>query len=164
MSKSPKPRFYTTKKDAAASANEIGERVRKYGAKQFGVRFGDDGEPVALHFIVDVDGVGEVPVQLEAQVEALTDRLDTHRSRKSRKAHRRQAMKIAWRQLLAYVEMMLEMVENGMKPFHEAFMSDVVIWDGSEHRRLGEVYRDAGGKLLPPGRETIDADFEEVEP
>lgn len=161
----PKPRFYTTEVDASKSAAAIGELVRKYGARQFGMTYDDEGDPASVYFVVPVEDLGEVPVQLEAKVEPITDRLDTRLSRKSRKEHRAQAMRVAWRQMLAYVEMMLEFVENGQRPFHEAFMADVMVYDGTSQRRLADVYRDAGGRLaLPSGpSDAIDADYEEVD-
>lgn len=160
------PRFYTTSKDAVRTANEIGETLAKYGAKQYSLSFDSvDGirQPTGLHFIMEVPDVGEVPVELKAQVEGIVRRLNSNRSTRGISAHRKQAYRVAWRQLLAYVEMMLEMVKNDMKPFHEAFMADVLIHrGGGEWLRLGEAYREARGQLSLPAP-TIDAEYDEVE-
>lgn len=150
---SDNPRFYTTSIDAAKTANEIGEIVRQYGARRYGVEFTDDGEPEGLHFTMDIPAVGEVPVLLKAQVEGLARRLD---------GDREQARRVAWRQLKSYVEMTLELVENGVKQFHEVFLGDVVLDSG---RRISEEIEEAGripsphppesngSRALPGGRE-----------
>lgn len=151
------PRFYTTSIDAAKTANEIGEIVRQYGARLYGVEFTDNGEPEGLHFVMEVPAVGEVPVLLQAQVEGLARRLD---------GDREQARRVAWRQLKSYVEMTLELVENGVKQFHEVFLGDVVLDSGRriaeeiEHSgRLPSPHRDDqdGARSLPGGREVGSA-------
>lgn len=51
---SDNPRFYTTSIDAAKTANEIGEIVRQYGARRYGVEFTDDGDPEGIGLLLGV--------------------------------------------------------------------------------------------------------------
>lgn len=156
MTAGPPPRFYRTKIDAGRSANEIAELVRKYGAKEYGVSFDDSGEPIALRFTMNVPDVGHVPVELRAQHGSIGRRL-----RGLAKATREtQAKRVAWRQLKTYVEATLELVENGVKPFHEVFMADVLLPTGD---RLADAYLESGGRLALASGVVIDADAEIVE-
>lgn len=166
-----RPRFATTKIAAGKSANEIGGLVAEHGARAFGVRFDDQRRPVALHFVMSVPEVGEVPVKLNLQIDGLYKRLYKEPRKKlnakeierKKMATREQAIRVAWRQMKAHVEMSLEMVENGLKPFHEAFMADVMIRaeDGS-CLRLGDAYHQTRGNLAlqPAPVEAVDTDYE----
>ncbi|HYO46924.1 MAG TPA: hypothetical protein VEY33_09590 [Gemmatimonadota bacterium] len=162
------PRFGNTDIPAHRTANEIGEIVHKYGAKMFSVTFADKTrEPASVYFLMDVPDVGEVPVSLTAQVDGIYKRLTEDRYYGyDEDRMRTQATRIAWRQIKAYVEMQLEMVQNKLRPFHEAFMADVMIHVGEgEWKRLGAAYMESKGNLrpaLPPGR-VVDADVEIVD-
>lgn len=157
MSK-PLPAGYTTGIDAGQSANEIAELVRKYGAREYGVRFDDNGEPIALRFTMTIPDVGPVPVELRAQHESIYRRL-IETDRKATRTNG-QARRIAWRQLKTYVQATLELVENGVKPFHEVFMADVLLPTGD---RLADAYLAAGGRLALASGTVIDADAEIIE-
>lgn len=154
MSSSPNPRFYTTSYSAERSVAEIQKRLAKYGARAHGVEY-ENGDPERVYFVAVSEPVGEVPVRLEAPVEPLMKRTGWSREK---------ALKVAWRQMLAYVEMMLEMVESGERPLHEAFMADIALPDGSGGvRRLGDIYAESNGRLALPSGEVIDAEPEIVD-
>lgn len=161
---SPKPRFYTTSLSASRSIQKIQDRVETYGARSWSIDY-EDGEPKRIYFVAVSDRTGqEVPVILEAKVDALAERLDG--PRKDDEAVQEKARAVAWRQMLAYVEMALEFVENGERALEEAFMADVAVPDGSGgYHRLADAYVAAGGRLaLPSGpADTIDAEYEEVD-
>jgi hypothetical protein len=126
------PRFHTTSIAAAKSATQVGEIVRKYGARSFSVEFDEDGEPVAVQFVMRVPEVGFVPVQMRARIDGLADRLPKiGQSRRHKEPNWTQARRVAWRQLLTLIEMQLELVENGVRDFHEMFLADVVTDDGT---------------------------------
>lgn len=161
------PRFYSTTISSHKSANEIGNLVRKYGAKTFSVSFDDFQNPIALSFIMNVPDVGEVPVELVAQTDALFERINSTHGRNRYRAgtqerDRIQAHRVAWRQLRAHVELTLEMVENGIREFHEAFLADILIAiPGGGRQRLAEVYSESHGRLALPAP-VIEAEYEEV--
>lgn len=160
----PKPRFYTTSLSASKSIQRIQDRIERYGARSWSVQY-EDGEPKRISFVAVSDRTGqEIPVILEAKVAALAERLDG--PRKSDAAVRDKARDVAWRQMLAYVEMALEFVENGERALEEAFMADVAVSDGKGgYLRLADAYQQTEGRLaLPPGStDVIDAEFEEVD-
>lgn len=162
---SPNPRFYTTSLSASKSIQKIQDRIERYGARSSSVQY-EGGEPKQISFVAISERTGqEVPVILEAKVDALAERLDG--PRKSNADVREKARDVAWRQMLAYVEMALEFVENGERALEEAFMADVAVSDGlGGYLRLADAYRQTGGRLaLPAGRDedVIDAEFEEVD-
>ena len=137
----PQPKFWTTRISAGQTASEIGEVLRKHGAKRYMVEWDKDGDPVAIQFGMLVPGLGvEVPVRLAAQTEAIAKRLNGDYAR---------AWRVAWRQLKAWVEVSMELVANGVKPFHETFMSDVVIGDGGE--RVTDMFEREATRLLGSG-------------
>lgn len=140
-----KPRFWTTKVDAGQTASEISELIRKYGCKRFMVEWDDEGDPVSLEFVMRVPDVGNVPVRLAAQHEGILRRLTSPHYMPDRIT---QAKRIAWRQLKAWVEITLETAENKVKPFHQLFMSDVVLKEGGT---VGEMFEGKAQQLLGSG-------------
>lgn len=152
------PMFYSTKIPAHKSAIEIGEMVRKYGARRFQLEYDTEGEPSTVAFGMEVPGFErEVPVRLQAQIRGLTDRLYGELSDRSSKTLvdcQAQALRIAWRQLKAQVALTLELVENGVRPFHEAFMADILLEGGV---RLADEFMKQSSHLLPPPEENVIA-------
>ncbi len=126
------PRFHTTKIAAAKTATQIGDVVRKYGARSFSVEFDEGAEPVAVQFVMHVPEIGFVPVQMRARIDSLAERLpQIGKSRYNKEPDVARARRVAWRQLLTLIEMQLELVENGVREFHEMFLADVVTDDGT---------------------------------
>ncbi len=142
------PRFYTTTIAAHRSCQEIGELVRKYGAKRFAIDFDRDGEPTAVMFMTEVPGFPTaLPVRLEAQIAGIERRLTNRKTRNQPEKIKARALRIAWRQVKAHVEITLELVENGVRPFHEAFFADLV---GEGGIRLADYFMEHPDRLLPP--------------
>lgn len=138
------PKFYTTKVEAAKTAQEIGEIVREHGARRYQVKFDGDGKVTGVAFGLIVERIGfEVPVKLTAQTEALSTRLRGHYPSWDAQRADEQALRVAWRQLKAYVEICMEMVENGVKPFHEVFMADVLL---RGRVRVAERFEELSGR------------------
>lgn len=69
---------------------------------------------------------------------------------------------MAWRQVYAYVDVMLELVESGERSIEEAFMADVGVNVDGQYRRLADVFRERGSGMLalPSGR---GSDYELLE-
>lgn len=149
------PRFYTTTVDAARSAGEIGEMVRKYGATLFQIEYDGAGEPSAIAFTVHVEEIGaDVPVKLRAQTDALAGRLRAGKYRYDADARRAQAHRVAWRQLRALVEMQLELVANGVVAFEEVFFHGILAEGG---KRLVDVFHEEPQRFLPGAERSVIA-------
>lgn len=144
------PRFYTSSIEPSKTAAQIGEILRQHGATRFQIEWDAGGEASAIQFAMDVPTLSiEVPVRLTAQRDALAQRMCDEQILPKRcgwEDYRAQGRRTAWRQLKAWVEMCMEMVENGVKPFHEVFMADVLMEGGV---RLVEQFEQHAGRLLP---------------
>lgn len=83
------------------------------------------GEPDAVAFLVEIQGE-RVPFRLPARVEPVFMCLQRKRSPvyRARKAEqdREQAARVAWRQILRWVQAQLSLIEVGMVSVHEVFM------------------------------------------
>ena len=133
MSK-PKPRFYTTKIPSGQTVTEIGDLLRRYGCRRFALEWNDAGEPSAIFFTVKIPHLDkEVDYKMAAQADGISHRC-------SGLSHKH-ALDIAWRQLLTWIELSLEIVENGVRPFHEVFAADMI--DPDTGVRVGEVMHHA---------------------
>lgn len=91
-----------------------------------------DGEPDAVVFLVDVQGE-RIPFRLPARVEPVFVYLQRQRSPsyRARKVEqdREQAARVAWRQILRWVQAQLALVEVGMVSVHEVFMGYAMLGD-----------------------------------
>lgn len=133
---SDKPRFYTTSIGEDQTAHEIQKLLRDYAAKRVAVDYDDAGNPVALHFVMNVAGVGDVQVVQRPQTEGIRRRLDCDPKR---------ARMVAWRQLKTLVGMKLEMVENEVVTFANAFLPGVM---DNQGRTLSERFHQHGEQML----------------
>lgn len=151
MAKKTKPRFWTTEVDAAKSVAEIGELLRKHGVRRCTTDWDSNGEPVAILFTMPVAALEgrHVPVRLAAQTLPLQQRM---REAGVRGNLRAQACRVAWRQLKAWIEMSLEAAANGVKPFHEVFLADVVLDpEDPEGGRVADLFEKRASALLGDG-------------
>lgn len=91
-----------------------------------------DGEPEAVAFLVEVHGE-RVPFRLPARVEPVFAYLQRNRSPvyRTRKVEqdREQAARVAWRQILRWVQAQLALIEVGMVSVHEVFMGYAMLGD-----------------------------------
>lgn len=138
------PRYWSTEVPASKSAAETAELIREHGASSITAHYSAGGEPSGISFVMEVPDLGLVPVHLMAESEALERRLrNAGRSLKS--SYATQARRVAWRQLKGLVELQLETVANGVKPFHSMFLADIMRedgqtigdWIGQEHQIPG---------------------------
>lgn len=151
------PRFYTTTVAAEKTAFEIASLLRKYGARDFHLSYDEDGEPDAVAFTMAVPNLGLVPVRFRPKIDGVARRLP----KKGRRGGRKeldidQARRTAWRQVCTLIEMQLEAVENGVRAFHELFLSDIVV--GETGQTVGERLEEGGVPLLLPGSATLERD------
>lgn len=141
--KSGRPRFYTTSKHPRETAYSIMGMLSKHGAEKASMRWDREGgemRPAGVEFTMKVPMGGqvrEVPVRLKPQVEGLRERLEDVSGASSAEA-------VAWKQLEQLVEAQLEAVANGVRAFHEVFMSDILV----EAEVGGELEMATMGELM----------------
>lgn len=124
-------KYVSTTIDPPKSAGEISDLVRKYGGTRFEQRW-TDGTLTGIRFAIQAEGIGEVPVRLEAQIERIEHILKTKSAgplRYDARRRREQAYRIAWRQLKDFVEQALLAVETGLFPIGAAFMGHLEVYD-----------------------------------
>lgn len=160
-------KYQNTKIDATESATEIATMVRHHGGTRFEMIWDDDGELLAVRFAIRVEDMGEVPVRLGVQSQRIFEMLwksNWGGSVYDEERHdriRRQAIRIAWRNLKDYLEHALLTVESGLLPLVEVFMAHIEVWDDlagkkvtmSEYMlRRAHMLADGNGISLNPAK------------
>lgn len=123
----------TTSISAEQTISEIQKILVKHGAKAIQTDY-NGGEISALVFILPI-GKAEQPFRLPARWEALYEVFISRRKQNRWKqavqdADRLQAKRVAWRQILRWVEAQLALVETNMVKMEEVFMPYLVMPDG----------------------------------
>lgn len=157
-----------TKVSVGNSRGEIEKILRRYGAVGFNVQqtFSDDGlaETVTVQFIVpDAPGSkARVPVSLPVNIKRVANALYGDRESRwdSRKmtytkeptpAEWQHAERVAWRNLVLWIDAALSATSVGLQTITEAFYAHaVVLLEDGSRARLFEVIENAQGQL-PPG-------------
>lgn len=146
----------TTSIAAEQTAGEITSLLIAAGARQISMDYAEGGKIVSMHFVLMIHGVPfpfRLPVRTEA-VQAIfrNRRRQTMKFRapEFEKKDREQAERVAWRQLLRWVQAQLAMVDAGMAQTREVFSPYLVDQTG---RTLFEFLEETRYKALPPGRE-----------
>lgn len=174
MSKSAFVKSADTKVPVGNSRGEIEKILRRYGAVGFNVQqtFQDNGlaATVTVQFVVP-DSPGSrarVPVSLPINIERVYDALygrpmtrrwnsatasyDTSHNPKGYDAKLwAQAERVAWRNIVLWIDAALSATSVGLQTITEAFYAHAVVHlAGGGHARLSEVIENAQGEL-PPG-------------
>jgi len=138
---------YTTKIEPQRTINEIQEVLAKHGAKAIMTNYTDDGKVESLSFMIEIDGqprgvrlpCDPVPVYkvLERQ----------YREGKIPKGFvdEHQALRVAWRIVLYWVEAQMAILETQMVKMEQIFLPYMVMRDG---KTLFENMVKTGFKLL----------------
>lgn len=160
-------KYQNTKIDATESATEIAALIRQHGGTRFEMIWDDDGELEAIRFAIRVEDMGEVPVRLGVQTRRIFEQLwksNLGGSVYDEERHdliRKQANRIAWRNLKDYLERALQTVESGLLPLFEVFMAHIEVWDDltgknvtmSEYMiRRAHTLKDGRGISLNPAK------------
>jgi hypothetical protein len=156
MSK-PKPLYVeSTEISVQRTAQEIQALLAEAGARQIVMDYGEGGKITGMHFLLIVRGVPfpfKLPVRTESvqkifkQRRTQTQRWD---ARKYEQRDREQAERVAWRQLLRWIQAQLAMVDAGMVETREVFAPYLMDPTG---RTLFECLEETRFKALPPGKE-----------
>jgi len=116
----------TTKILPSITVGEIQRILGEYGASAIRMDY-DQGEVVALSFTLRIDDGDAIAFRLPCRWQAILTIFESRRKRRSRRGRplgdlTSQAKKVAWRQILRWVEAQLALTETQMAKLHEVFM------------------------------------------
>lgn len=141
----------TTEVPAGRSAAEIVAELVKAGATSINTDY-EDGVITGLRWIMTIPGRGNTLFAMPARVAPVYQLLYARRkgltSAQDEARIRETARRVAWRQLLRWVQAQMAMIQCGMAEAGEVFFPYLQTPAGSS---LYEVFRDQGLKLLEPG-------------
>lgn len=133
----------TTKIEPSQTVGEIQKILGHYGASAIRTDY-EKGEVVSVLFTINLNG-DNIPFRLPCRWEAI---LQTINSRKKRHTIRSdwegQAKRVAWRQILRWIEAQLALTETGMARLHEVFMPYLLVDKG---QTLFEKFESQGWKF-----------------
>lgn len=114
----------STKIPAEKTASEVSSLLASYGATKIMIDY-QDKQAVALTFAVVIsDRI--VPFKLPINADALFKTMQKSRpirSRESREAEdRAQALRVAWRQILRWIQSQFALIDTGMVQMQEVFL------------------------------------------
>lgn len=153
----------TTSVPVSRSQGELEKILRRYGCSGFGVQNDYDARRIIVHFVV-MDKPGEVdmvPVRLEVEVLRVCDSLfdGPYAGGYDEKAIA-QAERVAWRQLILWVDAACSAAAAGVQKMSEAFFAHTVVrgQNGAQCRLVDHINRITDGNwrgLLSPSREEL---------
>lgn len=139
----------TTQISAEQTVGEIQRVLGRYGAKSIQVEY-TGGEVSGVAFIVEIEGQRVpfvLPCRWKAVHKMMLDRMK--RVRESRVGeYEAQAKRVAWRQILRWVEAQLALVQTKMVRIEEVFLPYMVIGQGG--RTLFQKLEDSKFLLEAP--------------
>jgi len=140
----------TTKIEAHKTIGQIQGVLASYGASAILVEY-EEGEAIAVSFKVKVAG-REIPFMLPCRWEAVHQLLESKYVRGPRKGKdlKLQAKRVAWRQILKWVEAQMALVETEMVRIEEVFLPYAQMRDG---KTLFETMAEREFKALPSPEE-----------
>jgi len=136
----------TTKIGADQSAAEIVRELVAHGARSINTDY-DDGRVVGLRWVMRVSG-NDVLFDMPARVDAVRKLLLRETTGNARRLVDEKAERIAWRQLLRWVQAQLAFIDCGMAQTAEVFMPYIVLNPGT-NQRLFDTMMESQFKALP---------------
>ena len=119
----------TTKIEPSQTVGEIQKILGQYGAAAIRMDY-VEREVSAVSFTVLVNGE-HIPFRLPCRWEAIYEKLKARRKRRPYKRNdEAQARRVAWRQILRWVESQLALVDTEMVKLPEVFMSYLIVDKG----------------------------------
>lgn len=115
----------TTKISPSQTVGEIQRILGRYGASAIRTDY-EAGEVVSVSFTIKLNG-DNIPFRLPCRFEAVKKIFESRRKRRSARGRppgdlTLQAKRVAWRQILRWIEAQLALTETGMTKLHEVFM------------------------------------------
>lgn len=142
----------TTEVSVQRTSAEIVELLRHAKATEI-VTLCKDGRVTGIGFVLPL-GPRNIPYELPIRTEPIFNILQRQRMPRGRgrpesvARDREQAERIAWRQVLRWLQAQLALIETSIVKSHEVFLPYMRLPDGDT---LGERFLAAGGQLtLPP--------------
>jgi len=142
----------TTKIAAERTAGEIQQLLAQAGASQIVTEYGSAREITGLRWTMELHGQTipfAMPVRVQPVYEALRKRISPRNRAKKEDQVQDQAKRVAWRQLLRWVQAQLAMIETGMVRPEEVFMPYIEIAPG---RTMFQQLTETKFKALPAGK------------
>jgi hypothetical protein len=116
----------TTKKEPEETIAEIQKVLRNYNLKRFVADY-EGGQISGCIFAIEFDGQ-QIPFKMPVKWEPLWKLAKEGKTRYIR--DERQARRVAWRQVLRWIEAQLALVDTRMADFHEVFLPYIVNAEG----------------------------------
>ena len=115
----------TTRIEPSQTVGEIQKLLGEYGASAIRTDY-EGGEVISVSFTIRLNG-DYIPFKLPCRWEAVKSIFDSRRKRKYGRGRpagdlTAQAKRVAWRQILRWVEAQLALTETKMAKLHEVFM------------------------------------------
>lgn len=121
---------YTTKIDADKTAGEISKMLTKAGAKRIMTEYDEkDSYVTSLSFSLNIEG-REVGFRLPSDWKPVLTILENDRKVPRNLVTRDQAVRVAWRIVMAWVEAQLALIETRMVTTQQVFLPYAVAADG----------------------------------
>lgn len=116
----------TTKIDPSVTVAQIQAVLGSYGAGAIMTEY-DKGQVIGVCFKINVNGK-DIPFRLPCRWEAINDVFQARRKKANKRSDdEAQAKRVAWRQILRWVEAQMALVETNMVRIQEVFMPYVQV-------------------------------------
>lgn len=132
----------TTQVDANKTVGEITAMLVKYGARTIETIY-DNGKPAGLSWsmmLYNQPVYFRMPAKVEPVYQTMRKRAGGFVGREREQRIREQAERIAWRQLLAWVQVQFSIIELGMVEYAQVFLPYVSAGEGTS--TVWDVFRE----------------------
>lgn len=139
----------TTVISAAKTLANINELLSQAGAVRIMQTYDGFGGVTGLTFALDIDGQQwpfSVPARIEPVFEILQSKRPPRTREKNEERDRQQAVRVAWRMILRWLEAQIALIETGMVKTQEVFLPYLRVKGG---QTMFEVIEAKGPKALP---------------
>lgn len=123
----------TTKVSVDKTISEIQNCLKGHGMRRFNLMYDSAGDIEAVHFTLKIriegqpDVSPEIPYKLPANYEALLLLAQRGETTHLKRGDKDQARRIAWRQILRWVQAQFALIETGMVKAEEIFLPYMMV-------------------------------------
>lgn len=139
-----------TEVPVAKTAGEVSTALVEAGAREIALQYGETNNLIGLRFVLQVEGV-PITFALPVRIEPVFQIINGRRSYPGQYAEkdREHAERVAWRQLLRWIQAQLAMIDTGMVQPHEVFLPYLL--QAGSNQTLFEYFNGEGFKQLAAG-------------